>query len=1351
MAGVVSTTGAWKRFLSYAAHARTKPSFDAEERDYRLGIAERAKGFLRALEAGGKLEPLLGTVFEGQFATFRSYQLTAPRQDEWLNHWASLDAPSLRAALLGFLDEDKDAEARFETFASMADQAAASVGIAPNQRHVVTFGSLFNFAVEPAALPAMRPGQYERLERRLGCEQAEGAGALERYRHHLAFASDVRTRLEAEGVPLRDMVDVQSLIWEAAEYEDLWTAQQRLGPPGRRRGRSKRSSKGLSAERKENEVYLSVCAMYRNEAEFLPEWIEFHRLMGVERFFLYDNLSSDSHLEVLAPYVEDGTVVLYHWRMPAAGQNSAYDHCLRQHGKESRWIAFIDLDEFLFSPTERALPELLREYEGWPGVAVHQAQYGFSGHRTKPEGRVIENYVQHADLWRATVLKSIVDPEGTLRCLSPHHFEYKEGSVAVDENGHPARHHKTLSNSASRLRVNHYYTKSEEEFRRKSATPDAARSMFRIWPDWDGLRWTFSQITDPRLSKYGPAVSEAIAEAASRTLRTPVAVAVGTIEAPPPPSPAASPPAEAAAGSGALAPPPPQAVAPPPPRARPPASPRAPAKGAWKRFVSYAAHARTKPSFDAEERAYRLDIAERLNGLVRALEAGCKLVPALDTVFDGYFSVRPYEFTTETQNEWLSQWASLDEPSLRAALLGFLDEDKDADARFWNFTSMAEHAAASAGIAPSQRHVVTFGSLFNFAVAPAALPAMQPGQYEQLERRLGRELVEGSDALEQYRHHLAFASDVRTRLEAEGVPIRDMLDVQGLIGGAADHEDLWTAQQRLGQPGRRNSKGRGAERRETEVYLSVCAMYRDQAEFLPEWIEFHRLMGVERFFLYDNLSSDSHLEALAPYVEDGTVVLYHWRIPGAGQNSAYDHCLRRHGKESRWIAFIDLDEFLFSPTERPLPVLLEEYEGWPGVAVHEAHYGFSGHRTKPEGRVIENYVERVALKQTSVIKTIVDPEGAIRCLSQHHFEYKEGSVAVDENGHPARDHKTLSNSASRLRVNHYYTKSEEEFRRECATPDAASSRFQPWPDWGSVRWTFSQVTDPRLSKYGPAVSDAIAETARRTLRSPVALAAGTIEPPPAASPVPPPAAPRAPAQVITLPEGLATQATWFESMALRSHLGLLLPRLGINCVLDVGAFDGEYGRFVRAAGYTGWIVSMEPVSSAYDQLEQAAKPDARWRTLRVALGRHDESRQIKVAQNSVLSSFLEPSAYAVRELGAMTDTVVQESVTVRSLDSVIEECLEGIPQPRIFLKTDTQGWDLEVMHGAQATLPRVLGVQTELAVKPIYDGVPDYSETMDYLQDQGFEVTGMFGVVRDHSLRLIEFDCVMARAEHTAL
>ena len=108
-------------------------------------------------------------------------------------------------------------------------------------------------------------------------------------------------------------------------------------------------------------TYLSACAIYRNEAPYLREWIDFHRLVGVERFFLYDNGSDDEHRDVLARYRGD-LVVVREWDQ-SPGQLAAYEHCLAEHGSESRWIAFIDVDEFLFSPAGDSVADALRRYD----------------------------------------------------------------------------------------------------------------------------------------------------------------------------------------------------------------------------------------------------------------------------------------------------------------------------------------------------------------------------------------------------------------------------------------------------------------------------------------------------------------------------------------------------------------------------------------------------------------------------------------------------------------------------------------------------------------------------------------------------------------------------------------------------------------------------------------------------------------------------------------------------------------------------------------------------------------------------------------------------------------------------
>jgi hypothetical protein len=263
------------------------------------------------------------------------------------------------------------------------------------------------------------------------------------------------------------------------------------------------------------------------------------------------------------------------------------------------------------------------------------------------------------------------------------------------------------------------------------------------------------------------------------------------------------------------------------------------------------------------------------------------------------------------------------------------------------------------------------------------------------------------------------------------------------------------------------------------AYLSVCAIYRDEARYLAEWIELHRLVGVERFFLYDNFSVDDHREVLAPYVEQGIVTVHDWPVD-MGQLPAYNDCVERHGDDSRWIAFIDLDEFLFSPTGRPVSELLVDYEDAPAVVANWAIFGTSGHQTEPEGLVIENYLmRRHDITENCPFKSIVDPGRTVeRSARVHFFSYTEGA-AVDENRAPVGGARAPSETAflsySKLRINHYMIKSEESYRRRRTRGRAHPPAFPPLREDAFVRLDagFNQERDTTITMYVPQLREAL--------------------------------------------------------------------------------------------------------------------------------------------------------------------------------------------------------------------------------------------------------------------------------------
>ncbi|MCB8982524.1 MAG: FkbM family methyltransferase [Ardenticatenaceae bacterium] len=212
---------------------------------------------------------------------------------------------------------------------------------------------------------------------------------------------------------------------------------------------------------------------------------------------------------------------------------------------------------------------------------------------------------------------------------------------------------------------------------------------------------------------------------------------------------------------------------------------------------------------------------------------------------------------------------------------------------------------------------------------------------------------------------------------------------------------------------------------------------------------------------------------------------------------------------------------------------------------------------------------------------------------------------------------------------------------------------------------------------------------------------------------------------------------------LDKHLQRLFALLEINCVLDVGANRGQYGRFLRQLGFNGRIISFEPVAADYAVLRETAVTDANWQTHPLALGEQTTAQKINITSDSLFNSFLQPNDFIIGQ-GLRVDQTA--TVSVRRLDELLPSLLADMADPKIYLKVDTQGYDLHVLAGAAGILPQVLALQSEVSARPVYDDMPDYLESIRHLNGLGYEITGLFPIARDNALRVIEFDCVMIQA-----
>jgi FkbM family methyltransferase len=216
---------------------------------------------------------------------------------------------------------------------------------------------------------------------------------------------------------------------------------------------------------------------------------------------------------------------------------------------------------------------------------------------------------------------------------------------------------------------------------------------------------------------------------------------------------------------------------------------------------------------------------------------------------------------------------------------------------------------------------------------------------------------------------------------------------------------------------------------------------------------------------------------------------------------------------------------------------------------------------------------------------------------------------------------------------------------------------------------------------------------------------------------------------------------------LEHHLQQLLKELNVNCVVDVGARIGDYAALCRRLGYEGRIVSVEPATDNYRVLSERACGDSRWIVVQAALGSSGEQRALNIAAFTGLNSFLERNEYNVSLFGEAGRVVEREVVDIQRLDSVLPVHVADLPEPRIFLKIDTQGWDIEVMRGAGRVLPLVSALHVELAVRPIYEGAVTYLEALHQLEAEGFELSGLFPAVSEGGVRVVEFECFMTRPD----
>jgi FkbM family methyltransferase len=210
------------------------------------------------------------------------------------------------------------------------------------------------------------------------------------------------------------------------------------------------------------------------------------------------------------------------------------------------------------------------------------------------------------------------------------------------------------------------------------------------------------------------------------------------------------------------------------------------------------------------------------------------------------------------------------------------------------------------------------------------------------------------------------------------------------------------------------------------------------------------------------------------------------------------------------------------------------------------------------------------------------------------------------------------------------------------------------------------------------------------------------------------------------------------------RIAAMLEAAGVTVLLDIGANEGQYVGYLRAAGWRGRVVSFEPVAAVHAKLVANAARDPAWEVApAMALGGKEGVAEITVSNESDMSSLL-PLRQEILRVSPSSAAAGGESVAVRTLDDVFGEFVRA--DDRAFLKIDTQGYEGAVLDGATMSLPRLAGLQVELSLTPLYEGEAAWREIVDRLEAAGFELRFVLpGYYDRHLKRMLQFDGVFFR------
>ncbi|MBC6713664.1 glycosyltransferase family 92 protein [Treponema sp. Marseille-Q3903] len=219
-----------------------------------------------------------------------------------------------------------------------------------------------------------------------------------------------------------------------------------------------------------------------------------------------------------------------------------------------------------------------------------------------------------------------------------------------------------------------------------------------------------------------------------------------------------------------------------------------------------------------------------------------------------------------------------------------------------------------------------------------------------------------------------------------------------------------------------------------EYNISYVLIFKNEVDYIREWIEYHRLISGQNthFYLYDNKSTDNPKFILQKYIDDGIVTYKYVNAETYPQVQIYTDAILRYRFKTRYMVFIDADEFIV-PTDSSstLQDIIDKQfskKNVGGICINWLCFGSSGRISKPEGLVIESYLQRSKFEYDANkhIKTIANPRKVMWFSCAHNPKYYKNNHNINDEDEFVDDFYNLNRTYKLLSLHHYASKSLEE-------------------------------------------------------------------------------------------------------------------------------------------------------------------------------------------------------------------------------------------------------------------------------------------------------------------------------------